>query len=25
VKNLEADMERYGAPWTPGRVPGWNK
>jgi hypothetical protein len=23
--NLEADMERYGAPWTPGRVPGWNK
>jgi hypothetical protein len=25
LKNLEADMERYGAPWTPGRVPGWNK
>jgi len=24
LKNLEADMERYGAPWTPGRVPGWN-
>lgn len=23
--NLEADMEKYGAPWTPGRVPGWNK
>ena len=23
--NLEAEMERYGAPWTPGRVPGWNK
>ncbi|MEJ2105587.1 MAG: glycosyl hydrolase, partial [Ignavibacteriaceae bacterium] len=25
LKNLEADMEKYGAPWTPGRVPGWNK
>jgi hypothetical protein len=25
LKNLEAEMERYGAPWTPGRVPGWNK
>jgi photosystem II stability/assembly factor-like uncharacterized protein len=25
VPNLEAEMERYGAPWTPGRVPGWNK
>ncbi len=25
VKNLEAEMERYGAPWTPGRIPGWNK
>ncbi|MEE9448577.1 MAG: glycosyl hydrolase, partial [Ignavibacteriaceae bacterium] len=25
LKNLEADMERYGAPWTPGRIPGWNK
>lgn len=25
LKNLEADMERYGAPWTPGRVPGWNR
>ncbi|NNL21670.1 MAG: glycosyl hydrolase, partial [Ignavibacteriaceae bacterium] len=24
LKNLESDMERYGAPWTPGRVPGWN-
>ena len=25
LKNLEADMERYGAPWTPGTVSGWNK
>lgn len=25
VPNLETEMERYGAPWTPGRVPGWNK
>jgi len=25
LKNLEAQMEKYGAPWTPGRVPGWNK
>lgn len=25
VKNLEADMERYGAPWTPGRIPDWKK
>jgi hypothetical protein len=25
LKNLEAEIERYGAPWTPGRVPGWNK
>jgi photosystem II stability/assembly factor-like uncharacterized protein len=25
LKNLEAQMEQYGAPWTPGRVPGWNK
>ncbi len=25
LKKLEADMEKYGAPWTPGRVPGWNK
>ena len=25
VKNLELDMEKYGAPWTPGRVPSWNK
>jgi len=25
LQNLEADMEKYGAPWTPGRVPGWNK
>jgi photosystem II stability/assembly factor-like uncharacterized protein len=25
LKNLEASMEKYGAPWTPGRVPGWNK
>jgi hypothetical protein len=25
LKNLEYEMERYGAPWTPGRVPGWNK
>jgi photosystem II stability/assembly factor-like uncharacterized protein len=23
--NLETEMEKYGAPWTPGRVPGWNK
>jgi len=25
LKNLEQQMEQYGAPWTPGRVPGWNK
>ena len=25
LKNLEFEMEKYGAPWTPGRVPGWNK
>ncbi|MGB5895422.1 MAG: glycosyl hydrolase, partial [Ignavibacteriaceae bacterium] len=25
LKNLEAQMEQYGVPWTPGRVPGWNK
>ncbi|UCH66772.1 MAG: glycosyl hydrolase, partial [Ignavibacterium sp.] len=25
LKNLEAKMEQYGAPWTPGRIPGWNK
>ncbi len=25
VPNLEAEMEKYGAPWTPGRIPGWNK
>ncbi len=25
LKNLEAEMEKYGAPWTPGRIPGWNK
>jgi len=25
LKNLETEMEKYGAPWTPGRVPGWNK
>jgi len=25
LKNLEQDMEKYGAPWTPDRVPGWNK
>jgi photosystem II stability/assembly factor-like uncharacterized protein len=25
VKNLEYEMERYGAPWTSGRIPGWNK
>lgn len=25
LPNLESEMERYGAPWTPGRVPGWNK
>jgi len=25
LKNIEEDMERYGAPWTPGRIPGWNK
>ena len=25
LKNLEYEMEKYGAPWTPGRVPGWNK
>lgn len=24
LKNLEQQMEFYGAPWTPGRVPGWN-
>jgi len=25
LQNLEADMEKYSTPWTPGRVPGWNK
>jgi photosystem II stability/assembly factor-like uncharacterized protein len=25
VKNLEQEMEKYGAPWTPGRVPEWKK
>jgi len=25
VPYLEAEMEKYGAPWTPGRVPDWNK
>lgn len=25
LDNLETQMEQYGAPWTPGRVPGWNK
>ncbi len=25
VPNLESEMEKYSAPWTPGRVPGWNK
>ncbi len=25
VKNLEEQMEKYGAPWTPGRVPDWKK
>lgn len=25
VKNLEYEMEKYGVPWTPGRIPGWNK
>ena len=25
LKNLEAQMEQYEAPWTPGRIPGWNK
>jgi photosystem II stability/assembly factor-like uncharacterized protein len=25
VKNLERQMEQYGAPWTPGRVPDWKK
>jgi predicted ribosome quality control (RQC) complex YloA/Tae2 family protein len=25
VKNLEQQMEKYGAPWTPGRVPDWKK
>jgi hypothetical protein len=25
LNNLEAEMEKYSAPWTPGRVPGWNK
>jgi hypothetical protein len=25
LANLEAQMEKFGAPWTPGRVPGWNK
>jgi len=25
LDNLEVQMEQYGAPWTPGRVPGWNK
>lgn len=25
VPGLEAEMEKFGAPWTPGRIPGWNK
>jgi len=25
LKNLETEMEKSGAPWTPGRIPGWNK
>jgi len=25
LQNLEADMEKYSVPWTPGRVPGWHK
>jgi predicted ribosome quality control (RQC) complex YloA/Tae2 family protein len=25
LKNLEEQMEKYGAPWTPGRVPDWKK
>jgi hypothetical protein len=25
VKDLEEQMELYGAPWTPGRVPDWKK
>jgi photosystem II stability/assembly factor-like uncharacterized protein len=25
LKNLEVEMEKYGAPWTPGRVPDWKK
>ena len=25
LDNLESQMEQFGAPWTPGRVPGWNK
>ena len=25
VKNLEKQMEQYGAPWTPGRIPDWKK
>jgi len=25
LKNIEEQMEHYGAPWTPGRVPDWKK
>ena len=25
LKNLENEMEAAGAPWTPGRIPEWNK
>ncbi|MCH7770705.1 MAG: glycosyl hydrolase, partial [Bacteroidetes bacterium] len=25
LKNLEQQMEQYGAPWTPGRVPDWKR
>jgi photosystem II stability/assembly factor-like uncharacterized protein len=25
LKNLEVEMEKLGAPWTPGRIPVWNK
>ncbi|MGA7837286.1 MAG: glycosyl hydrolase [Ignavibacteriaceae bacterium] len=24
LKNLQAELEKYNAPWTPGRIPDWN-
>ena len=25
LRELEADLERLGAPWTPGRLPTWRR